>query len=108
MILRNSTVSVQIFFLPRNYINGSKLFQAIVVESLERNIIHTYVNGYKNIGKYFRSKNIKLIVRTQMTKYYLVRLQRSDDCARELQSILKHNVPSDHRASSMNIVLVIK
>jgi hypothetical protein len=62
------------------------------------NIPNGWFNGYKNIGKYFRNKNIKLIVRTQMIKYYLVRLQRSDDCARELQSILKHNVPSDHHA----------
>jgi hypothetical protein len=65
-------------------------------DEVSDNVPNGWINGYKNIGKHFRSKNIKLIVRAQIIKYYLVRLQRSDDCARELQSILKHHVSPDH------------
>ncbi|CAF0734708.1 unnamed protein product [Adineta steineri] len=65
-------------------------------ENSTNNIPNGWISGYKNIGKYFQSKNIKLIVRAQIIKYYLASLQRSNDCARELRRILKHNVPSDH------------
>jgi hypothetical protein len=62
------------------------------------NIANGWINGYKNIGKDFRSRNIKQIVRVRITKYHLAKLQRSDDCARELQKILRANIPSDHSA----------
>jgi len=67
------------------------------IEEDINNVPNGWINGYKNIGKHFRSKNIKFIVHAQIIKYHLARLQRSNDYARELQSMLKHNVQSEHR-----------
>jgi hypothetical protein len=67
-----------------------------IEENTPNNVPNGWINGYKNTGKDFQIKDIKLIVRAQIVKYYLTSLQRSDDCARELQRILKHNVPPEH------------
>ncbi|CAF4855514.1 unnamed protein product [Rotaria sp. Silwood1] len=79
---------------------NNKCLELISKRKIDENgnqIPNGWINGYKNIGKYSRCKDIKLIIRAQIIKYYLASLQQSNDCARELQQILKHNVPSDHR-----------
>ncbi|CAF1085632.1 unnamed protein product [Adineta ricciae] len=66
-------------------------------EHASNNIPNGWVSGYKLINKYFRSKDIKLIVRAQIIKYYLARMERSDDSARQLQKLLKQSIPYNHR-----------
>ncbi|CAF0958292.1 unnamed protein product [Rotaria magnacalcarata] len=66
------------------------------IEETINSVPNGMINGYKNSGKKFRNEDIQLIVRAQIFKYYLTSLQRSNDCARELQRILKDSVPSSH------------
>lgn len=69
-----------------------------IEENTSSNIPNGWINGYKYAGKDFENKGIKLIVRAQITKYYLTSIQRSTDFARELRRILIRSVPSDHPA----------
>ncbi|CAF3097524.1 unnamed protein product [Rotaria socialis] len=58
----------------------------ICLEFMSEKKIEQTINSVPN--------DVKLIVRAQIFKYYLTSLQRSNDCARELQRILKDSVPS--------------